>query len=505
MLRLLDAPAMREADNYTINSLGMPSMVLMERASLCVYEEIIKVADFTSQIGVLAGPGNNGGDAIAVARLLTVKGYNAFVYCPVLKEKMSKDELLQYEIAMNFGVSFVYDVEELYDCDILVDGLFGTGLTRDIDAPYDSLIDFVNTSDAYVISIDIPSGLSASTGRIRNKCVYADKTVAIAYIKIGEIVGYGAQYCGEIVVADIGIETDFIENFEHKYTLVEDDILNAFCFERDVDSNKSTCGKVLVIAGNDSMCGAAYLSANAAFSAGAGMVRIYTRPANKSSLNMLLPEAIVDCYETFDQVGLERLLSWSTAVVIGPGFGTDELSEKILDFVMHHAEVPVVIDADGINILAKNLSWLANRKAATILTPHNAEAARLCDVTYEKMASDSLSIISEFAKIYDATIVYKSHYSIIASRDHVYVVNAGSPALATAGSGDVLSGIIGQLSGEFYDYEAGLVAALGSYIHAKAGSVMADVLGVRGVKASDIVKGVNIVFSELETREEEDD
>ena len=390
MRYITDAKEAKQIDNISINEIGIPSLVLMERAALGVVEEIEKVygelsanacvkrktednflnsqrckksaelKNVNSKILVVAGMGNNGADGVAAARMLEHDGIKTAIKLVGNIEHASEEMKKQLEIAKNLGISFVTDMKK-NEYDIIVDAIFGIGLSREITGEYREIIEKINGSNSYIVSVDISSGVDATGGKILGTAVKADMTVTFGNLKRGMLLFPGAVYSGEIKVKDIGFPDKAVESVSPKaYTFEKNDL---YCMlpQRKMRTNKGSYGKVLVIAGCEAMCGACYFSAAAAYRAGCGLVRVLTAKENMQILKTKLPEAIVGSYDEEFEDGIdftpkkevEEAIGWADVIVIGPGLGKSIKAKLLVKRILKVKDKTVVIDADGLNILAK--------------------------------------------------------------------------------------------------------------------------------------------------------
>ena len=484
MKPILLASEMAKTDNLTIEKHNLPSLILMERAALSICEEIKLRFDNTHTISIICGIGNNGADGVALARMLYLNNYKVNYIIIGNSNKYSNQMIEQLTTAKSYGLIPCDSLGKLPESDVIVDAVFGIGLCREVSGDYEKAINYINSSDSYIIACDIPSGINADTGKVLGTGVKANLTMTMAYLKKGLLLGDAPNYCGEIKVCDVGIYLEEADALSTSKLITDDDIKQIP--KRQKTANKGICGKVLVIAGSQEIYGACYFSAKAASRAGSGLVSIYTHPNNRTTIQAKLPEAMCNCYDKFNQDELDKHMQWADAIILGPGISTSELAEKIVCYVVANSKVPVVIDADGINIISKNLSILKNAAAQIIITPHLKEMSRLTKLDVTSINYDMENTASSFAKNYNCTVVLKNHTSIVATPNgDTYYINSGNEALATAGSGDVLAGIIGSLLGQ--GLEAEKAATLGAYSHGKAGSLASLKTGINGLLASDII------------------
>ncbi|MBQ7148113.1 MAG: NAD(P)H-hydrate dehydratase [Pseudobutyrivibrio sp.] len=501
MKPILSAAQMKACDTATIEQFGVPSLVLMERAALAVCESLQGDYPNAKGIGIFCGPGNNGGDGVAIARILHNKGIPVKAIVLGESKKFSPQLRQELEIAGNYGVDMVYpwnidDVSEkelsklFSDCDLLVDALFGIGLTRGLEGDFKIACEYINNSGNPVIAVDIPSGYSTDSGKLLGETgVKSDVTVTFAYMKKGLILGDCKTASGKVKVADVGIYT----KDDGLAQLLDDAVLNVVP-QRGITANKGTCGKVLVIAGSESIYGACYLAANAALVTGSGLVKIYTHQNNIEAIQQNLPETMYKGYTSFDEAEVLEQIKWADAIIIGPGLGTSELSARLLETVAKSAEVPVIIDADGLNLLAKNLKLLdeLTAKVPVVLTPHLKEMERLCKIPLIDINYDMEKVAKDFATEHNCIVVLKNHTTVISNVNTIFYCNSGNEGLATPGSGDVLAGIIGALLGQ--KLEPMKAASAGAYIHGKAGVIATQETGIKGLLARDIIANINKVI-----------
>jgi len=483
MIHLLTAQQMKLIDRQTITYHKVPEMVLMERAALAVLKHLASF-DLTKTL-VVCGSGNNGGDGIAIGRLLHLSGKNVDLYFVGSEDKMSTGCRNQMDIAISYDISIVNN-PVFTEYTTIVDAIFGVGLCREITDKYSSIIHDINESGIKVMAVDIPSGISADDGKVLGCAIKAHKTVTFAYRKVGHMLYPGKRYCGELLIEDIGIYHEH-NNHESDYYMMNIKDLDLIP-RRKENGNKSTFGKVVLIAGSEDMPGACVLAGTAILRTGAGMLRVVTHSVNRHILATSLPEAILDIYEN-DMDAIQRIrnaFSWADVIVIGPGIGTSERSKKIVSYVLEHCRLPLVIDADGLNIISKDMTLLRKKSCPCIITPHVGEMARLMNSSIKDVANNMISVAKTFAKDYDVQCVLKDAASCIVIPDGTtYINNSGNSGMATAGSGDVLTGIISGLLalGVKWDY----AGALGSYIHGSCGDRIQKRLGAGYLIAGDLI------------------
>lgn len=493
MKEAVSCSLMKALDRNTICHIGIPSLVLMERAALKTAEEMERVFEKSSRqekILCVCGSGNNGGDGIAIARILCLHGYEAEIFMAGNPEHLTEETDRQLQIAGNYQVSVVNN-PEFDEYTTIVDALFGVGLARSIEGRYAELIEKMNRAQAWKIAVDIPSGVNGDTGVVMGTAFQADLTVTFAFRKTGLCLYPGRQLAGKVVTTDIGIyrEPSFMEK---KWYFQDEDI--RLLPKRTPEGNKGTFGKVLAVAGSGGMCGAAYFCGAAAFASGAGMVRILTEEENRIPLQTRLPEAITEWGE--EEEDFQRAFDWCDVLVIGPGLGLSEKSRRKVQWFLEKAfpeGKPVILDADGLNLLASNPEWKQFLGPHVVLTPHMGEMSRLTGKKIAELQADREEIACVYARDTQTVCVLKDACTVTAGPGgQIWFNLSGNPGMAAAGSGDVLSGV---LAGMFCMYkeqglkqeEAARTAALGVYIHGRAGDLAARRKGQYGMTAGDLI------------------
>lgn len=494
MRYILNRREMKQCDSQTIHQYGIPSMVLMERAALSVVSFLHKENMLKSSVGIVCGSGNNGGDGFAIARLLMLQKVPVRVVFVGDDSRMTEDCRKQRLICENYGLKVETDIQCLEQCGVLIDALFGIGLSREIVGEDAECIRQCNDFDAVKIAIDMPSGISADDGQILGTAFCADETITFGFAKIGQMIYPGKKYCGRLHVVDIGITEHSLGEPKPMCRALEMSDLDLLPVLQP-DANKGSHGKVLLIAGNTHMAGAAYLAGYSAMISGIGMVRIYTPTCNRTSILSQFPEAIVVGYEQWDEQELLEQLQWADVVAIGPGIGQDDVAENLVRVTLQNAEVPMVVDADALNLLAKHRDWLASAHTEMILTPHLGEMSRLTDNPIMFIQEHKLAVCQEFAKTYRVICVLKDAATVISDPyAAIYLNPTGNAGMATAGSGDVLTGLIAGLVAQGMTPEQ--AAAVGVYLHGMAGDRAAQQQGMHSMVASDIIDGIKLIYKE---------
>ena len=487
MIYLPTGEQMRRADLYTIEEIGVPSMVLMERAALevvrCMEEEQL---DFR-RVLVICGSGNNGGDGYAIARLLHLKGHDVTIFFAGNSQKRSEENAQQAKIAAHYEIPVITNLDtEEYS--VIIDALFGTGLKREVTGHYREILCSVNQMTGKKVAVDLPSGIHDTTGARMGIAFCADLTVAIAFPKRGLFLQEGNVCAGKILTGDIGISSETFSEGTVTFGYEKQDLFLGFP-KRKKNSHKGSYGKVLMIAGSKGMSGAAYLSAKAAYAVGAGLVQIYTHEENRVILQQLLPEAIITTYDTFDSEQLEKLIQWADLIGIGCGLGKSDTAERVMQYTLKRALVPCVVDADGINILSKHMEWIEETNALIVLTPHMKEMSRLTGRSIEEWKENRLEGLVAFTQKYPVVCALKDSRTVVSAEGKQLFVNtAGSSAMAKAGSGDVLAGTITGLTAQGLSPYEGCI--LGVYLHACGGEEAAKEKGEYSVLAEDLICGI---------------
>lgn len=484
---------MQAIDAYTIDKIGIPSAVLMERAALSVVEEIERLNVSHGRVLIVVEGGNNGGDGLAVGRILLERGYKVDIYYIGGFEKVSQGFQQQWSILHHMGVRFRKTIPNK-EYAVIVDGIFGVGLSREVQGVQKKAIEAMNHMDAIKVAIDIPSGIDATTGEVLGTAFYADYTVTFGLKKLGMFFLDGIDACGTVICKSIGFPAQALAHVKPMIYAYDNSDLDKLP-KRVNNSNKGTYGRVAVIAGSKNMSGAAFLCSKAAYSTGAGLVKIYTHESNRTILQSQLPEAVMMTYDDYEGAlaCIEDALQWATVIVVGPGLGVDTVSERMLYELLMNAEVPMVVDADALNILSNNIELLRTSSMQIIMTPHMKEMSRLIQRPVEEIAKNRFAIAREFAKKMQVTLVLKDAKSIATNGgQQTYMNLAGNNGMSTGGSGDVLAGIIaGMLAGGLTLADA---ARMGTYVHCRAGDLAAERKGNYAMLASDIISYIGEVM-----------
>jgi NAD(P)H-hydrate epimerase len=501
-MKILSAAQIRAADAYTIKKQAIASVDLMERAANACVSWLKKYIGADKRLLIFCGTGNNGGDGIAIARLMYQCGYDVLVYVIGEKGKGSPDFLENISRLEKLLLPIIYvqtlnQIEAFKPNDVIIDAIFGTGLNKPVEGFYAEVIQVINHSEKEVISIDIPSGLFCDTGDLASlkNVVKATHTLTFQLPKFSFLFPETGKFVGQFHILDIGLDNEFIHAQDSIfYYLTEEDIRFNFNFKREKFSHKGTYGHALLIAGSYGKAGAAILAAKACLRSGVGLVSIHTAKNNVAAIHAAFPEAMVSIDSNTVHISEIPALSNFDAVGIGPGIGLHEDTVKALKNLIQTSEIPLVIDADAINILAENKTWLSFLPLGSVLTPHPKEFERLagkCNDSFERLQkARELSIKTNLV------IVLKgAHTAIVSPSGKVYFNSTGNPGMATAGSGDVLTGVITSFLAQGYNsFEA---AVLGVYIHGMAGDIAAADCALPSLIAGDIIDSLSGAFKAL--------
>ena len=482
MRYLLNSTQMKACDRYTIEQKGMPSAVLMERAALAVTEEILRYFPDQKRVLVLCGSGNNGGDGFAVARLLLLAGVRAEVCFAGQERSLTEDAALQKKIFENYGGKLCRN-PQFEEYTLLVDALFGIGLSRAVEGAYAALLREAAASGLPVVAVDMPSGISADTGAVMGTALRADLTVTFAFAKPGQILYPGTEYCGTLKVRDIGVANPLFADVAFIY---EKEDLFRLLPKRSRRSNKGTYGKVLVAGAGPGMAGAAALCGRGAYRTGCGLVRLLAADDCRTALQTLLPEALYTAWsEAEEEADLAGLVGWADVIAVGPGLGRSRKAERFLQRVLEIWNGPLVLDADALNLLAAHPEYHGKTSARIIVTPHPGEMSRLTGLPVGAILEDIPGTAGRYAKEHALVCVLKDARTAVADGARLYLNTSGNDGMAVGGSGDVLTGILcGLLAQGMAEYEA---ACLGVYLHGLCGDAARERLGARSMLASDLI------------------
>ncbi len=495
MLELLTAAEMRAADEMTICA-GTPSRELMERAAKAALNVLEDTFDTTHTL-ILCGSGNNGGDGLAMARFLAESGKRVSVFYLGKRNAAGMPDItaMSAECARQYGLLpaavAVQSALQTNSVTAVVDAVFGIGLCRPVTGEIAACLQAVAATDIPVLALDIPSGIHSDNGSIMGTALPAKVTVAIAAAKWGHYLYPGTRFCGETVTVDIGIKAK-----EAQGRLVQKSDISALP-NRPQRSHKGTFGRVLIIGGSYAMSGAGYLAAKAAYRTGAGLVEILSHKENRIIYQAQLPEALLTLYDpdNFDEDAVLSALQRASAVAVGMGMGQSEITKRIVSLALMHAQVPLILDADALNVIAADpflRELLCRRSHPTVLTPHMGEMSRLTGTPMPTLAADLPTAARALAKECGAVVVLKDARTVISNGTLCRLNTYGNSGMATGGSGDVLAGVIASLAAQGVSHFD--AATLGVLTHALAGDAAKAVHGEHGLMASDIADAIGCIL-----------
>lgn len=505
---LVTADEMREMDRRTIESFGVPGRVLMENAGLGATRVM---RDYFpglegKRVGVLAGSGNNGGDGFVMARYLSFRGVKVTVFLMAAKRRVTGDAKANLALLDPLDVS-VLEVEDSQSLkgkkntmrrqDVWVDALLGTGLKDDVRGHLREAIDFVNRLNKPVLAVDVPSGLNADTGQICGTCIRAKVTATFGFAKLGLRVFPGAGRSDSVEVIDIGIPPFVAAAVNPRQFLLTGAALEGCLDVRDPEAHKGTTGHVLVIAGSPGKTGAAAMAAMAAMRAGAGLVTLgvpeslnmVVEPQLTEVMTVPLPETEDQSLDASAMATVLPLLAGKRCLAIGPGLGTGDGARQLLIGLLQKVRAPLVIDADGLNLLAANPDVLKKVRAPVVVTPHPGEMARLLHSSTQHVQQDRAGAARTFAGAFGVHVVLKGAATLIAHPDgDVHVNTTGNAGMASGGMGDVLTGLIAGFAGQGYPVET--AAKLGVYLHGRAADHLFETRGPFGFLATEVMQRI---------------
>jgi hydroxyethylthiazole kinase-like uncharacterized protein yjeF len=505
---------MRELDRLTIHKYGTPSLTLMERAGEGIAAAILQRFGRPAKKGVLivAGKGNNGGDGFVVARLLKKKRIPCEVALLARRDELAPDAAHNLRAWLKLkGKVAEIDAKNLdllsQRCaknGLLVDAILGTGTKNAIGGLFADAITLMNASGLPIVAVDIPSGMDSDTGHALGVAIQAEMTVSLGYPKLGEVIHPGLAQVGELVVADIGIDSRALADVAPQIELLDRETVGWLVPRRRQDSHKGTYGHLLVVAGARGKTGAAILSCRAAMRAGAGLVTL----AAPRALNTIFASSLVEVMteplgddsseqlEMLTDVDWRRLIERKSALLFGPGIGVSDATQNATRWLLRNLDMPWVVDADGLNNLALDLDRLRHAKTPPILTPHPGEMARLIGNDNAFVNADRIEVARNFATVHCCHLVLKGARTVIATAEgKVFINPTGNPGMASAGMGDALAGILTALLGQGLSPEDAM--KLGVYLHGYIGDRVAESKGPIGLLASDIIDGLPRALAEL--------
>lgn len=508
---ILDATQTRTIERLAIDN-GKTYKKLMEKAGSSAAKFIKnRFNNRLNNVVILCGNGNNGGDGFVVARKLCEK---CDLITVVLTAGEPKTEVANYMFKQILDIPNIIIIE--YDdpefniaisaADIIVDAIYGIGFRGTIEEKYKELFTLVDESSATKIALDLPSGVQCDEGSVDGICFNADYTVTFSTLKLAQILYPSTDYCGEIIVKDVGIETELIAGISDDITIVDADYVGRHLVKRSKSANKGSIGTLTNICGSYSMAGAAMLAAEASLRSGSGLTKVIIPHSIYNIMASYLPECIykpqIETKEgtliasSKDEILKE--LNISSAALIGCGLSNNYNTREIVQHIVKNSKVPLIVDADGINIISENINILKEAKSEIILTPHPKEMSRLTGLTVAEIQADRLNVAKNFSREYGVTLVLKGANTVVSAPDgEVRVNRTGNPGMATGGSGDVLAGIISSLVSQGYPITES--ANIGVYVHGLAGDIAANKYSQISMLPSDIIDCLGLVFKQFES------
>ncbi len=503
------AHQMRQIDEKAISICGILGIVLMENAALACFNEIKNTLTGVKgkNISVFCGKGNNGGDGFAIARHLINNGALVTVYT-VGGNDYKGDALTNFKILQNMNAHIV-NVSDcdfwatLPLCDMVVDAILGTGIKGKLKDEYARVIDKINAYSKYTLSVDIPSGINADTGEIATSCIKADKTVTFAHYKLGLLMYPGADFVGEIKCVDISIPKYISDSIDGAIQIIDNELFTQNMPKRKLNSQKGDYGKLLIVGASRGLTGAAYLSSQSAMLCGSGLVTLAVPDCVndileiKTTESMTLPLKSIDGHIVYDAADdiLEKAKNCD-AILIGPGMGVSDDTQKLVEKLILTSTIPLILDADAINCVAKNIDILNNSKCNITLTPHSVEFSRLTGLSLKEIEANRIRTSYEFATKYGVTLILKGSRTVVTSKDGMQYINiTGNPGLATGGSGDVLAGMISSFIARGVD--APLSCAMAVYLHGVCADIASEKYGEESVIASSLIKCIPEAYNQI--------
>jgi hydroxyethylthiazole kinase-like uncharacterized protein yjeF len=504
-MKILTSQQMKDIDRKAIQDIGIIGPLLMENAGIQITKEIlVKYPEIREEkVVIVAGRGNNGGDGFVVARHLFNRGCRPVVLLLAMRKDLRGDAALNAHIAGNIGIEIreITSVRKwsankrvLMKATLLVDGIFGTGLTKPAKGLFAQVIGDINKTKAFKVAIDIPSGLSADTFETIGPCVRADLTVTLAARKIAHMFPPAEDYVGELKISDISIPPYLFEDENLKLEWVEEDMIRPYFRRRRRDAHKGTYGHLFVVSGSLGKTGAAVMAGKAALKMGAGLVTVGTPrsclPIVARSMMELMTEPLPETEEgTLSSAAVEKVLNLikgKDAFMLGPGISTHDSTKDFVISLLPQIKIPLILDADALNILAFKTDILKSLSKPVILTPHPGEFARLVKLPIKEVLAKRLELVPRFAAEYGVYVVLKGYRTLIAAPDGRTCVNpTGNPGMASGGSGDVLSGMIASMIIQEKNILEAVLAAV--YIHGLSGDIGAKRLGEKFLTAGNII------------------
>jgi NAD(P)H-hydrate epimerase len=497
MIKILSAEQIKKWDEFTIQNEPISSIDLMERASTAFVQEFTKLISSDSSIEVICGPGNNGGDGFAVACMLQLFGFKVNCFLIDFGAKLSVDCRTNYNrFSYNNEVTIIRNASDLVlEADLIIDALFGSGLNRVVNGLAAEVINKINKYRAKKVALDIPSGLFADRVELSSEVFKADWTITFQLPKLTFLIPETGFFVGEWTAVNIGLKEGFLESIQTNYYLIEKSDIKSEFLRREKFDHKGIFGKVLLIAGSKGKMGAAYLSAKACLRSGAGLLTVHIPSSGNDILQGLVPEAMVCLDENENYSTKVNEVDGFDVIAIGPGIGTNAATTKVLNQLFTSFNRPMAIDADALNLISRDKKIFDLIPKQSILTPHVGECNRLFGEVENGL--ERIKRISEIAVQKELVIILKGAHTAIADTDgKVYFNSTGNAGMATAGSGDVLTGVITAFMARKIDSVSS--AILGVYIHGWAGDLAKNKVGKTSLMASDLLRNLPEVLNNVE-------
>lgn len=506
-MRIFSAAEAREIDLITINQLGISGVSLMKKAGLALAEKVASLS-IGGRTGIICGKGNNGGDGYSCGVALQGMGLECEIISLESADSLNSDSQHFYSACIDLGIpinhNFIPEDINLSHFDIIVDGLLGTGISGDVRPETGLWIEAINSAEGKIISIDIPSGLNGTNGSICGIAIQADYTVSMGFLKQGIILQPGKSLAGKVVVADLDYPEASLGHLDVRKQLIDHLLPTRLLKPIQPDIYKHRQGKLLIIAGSRGFTGAAILAANAAMRSGAGIVLcVVPESLNEIFENKLDEPMTLACADKgkgfLDQNALPKILEkleWCNAILLGPGLGTDPAVGKLVRGILEKTTKPVLVDADALTHVNNDPNVMKNLKKIDVLTPHHGEAAKFFGVDRDEISNDPFEFAHQSSMKTGSIVVLKGSPTLTAFRGQVITNTTGHQGLASAGTGDVLSGIIASFLCQSFSAEA--AAQMGVFIHGQCADRLLEAKGYRGLIASDLIEVIPSVLSEHE-------
>ncbi len=517
-MKVVTAAEMRKIDHDTIEGIGIPGIVLMETAGSEIVKKIEHHYSTAKRIGIFVGKGNNGGDGLVIARQLAHTGRDVSIFLVSPADSFVGEAHTNLDIARNLGLK-IKEIQvdfaflDTLDCDLMVDAVFGTGLRGNVREPISNIINAINDLPIPILSVDLPSGLDADIGHPLGTCIHADRTVTIGLPKRGLLLHPGAELAGELEIVDIGFPQQVIDAQNIKVNWTTEENAAEWLPSRTPASHKGSYGRVLVVAGSTGMTGAAALTSEAALRVGAGLVTLAIPKSLNPILEVKLSEVMTlplpeteegSLAESAATLILEYAEKTKSVIAIGPGLSQHSETVALVHQLINDNHksgigLRMVVDADGLNALSQATELISLLGEETVLTPHLGEMARLTNISIRSLATDLINTAEEFAQKHGINLVLKGAPTITSDPNgNIWINSTGNPGMATAGMGDVLTGIIAGLMAQNMSSET--AATLGVYLHGLAGDIAAESIGMHGLIAGDVLRSVPQAISSVKPK-----